>query len=72
MEFRSTLLLPAGSNSLYVGQDLACGLPLQTLDTVVNVFIQNLIWKNSVVFGIFLVKLCKLLKMLLMINHNGI
>lgn len=36
MELRSSLLLPAGSTSLYVGEDLACGLPLQTVDTIVQ------------------------------------
>ena len=36
MDFRSCLLLPVGSTSLYVGDDLACGLPLQTIDTFVE------------------------------------
>jgi hypothetical protein len=36
LELRSCLLLPAGCTSLYVGGDIACGLPLQTVDTVVQ------------------------------------
>lgn len=36
LELRSCLLLPAGSTHLYVGDDLACGLPLQTIDVIVR------------------------------------
>ena len=36
LEVRSCLLLPAGCTSLYVGDDITCGLPLQTIDTVVQ------------------------------------
>ena len=36
LELRSCLLLPARCTSLYVGDDIACGLPLQTIDTIVH------------------------------------
>ena len=36
LELRSCLLLPARCTSLYVGDEIACGLPLQTIDTVVQ------------------------------------
>lgn len=29
-------MLPACCTSLYVGDDIACGLPLQTIDTIVH------------------------------------
>ena len=36
IDLRLCLLLPAGCTSLYVGGDLACGLPLQTIDIIVQ------------------------------------
>ena len=36
MALRTCLLAPADGSSLYVGDDLACGLPLQTIDTIVE------------------------------------
>ena len=36
MDLRTCLLAPAGGSSLYVGEDLVCGLPMQTINTIVD------------------------------------